>query len=118
MFNIAIQYGNRYQLVIVSGAGGAAEFRAAHSFVNEWVGQTRCRRLLVDLLGVTSAMDAREKQSLSHHLQRTMPHYEKLAIVAHAAAGIQLIQRAAEARKVRTREFFKLEAAESWLMET
>lgn len=117
MFNIAVQYGEHYQLAIVSGVATAAEFCAAHSFVTEWVARTRCTRLLVDLLGVTGTLDARDEQALREHLERTMPSYDRVAVVAQGASARGLIRKVAEARGVLAREFAELAAAEAWLQE-
>lgn len=118
MFNIAVQYGEQYQLAIVSGIASAAEFCAAHSFVTEWVARTGCTRLLVDLLGVSASLDSHDERALTEHLERTMPSYERLAVVARDAFANGLIPQVARARGILTREFPELAPAEAWLMET
>lgn len=116
MFNIALQDGDRYQLAIISGVGSAAEFRAAQGFVTEWVVRTHCTRLLVDLLGVTMAVDSQDEPSLLDELHRTLPACDKLAVVVTPAANQGHFHDGAEAHGARARRFSELGAAQAWLL--
>lgn len=117
MFNLGVQVGSSYILVVVSGAGGADELQSMNVFTAGMIEHTGRRRLLLDSLAFESTLgaDAAAKQAVIAHMKATIPQLERVAVLVRQGARRGLVSGASERGDFLAAEFDDIVEAEKWL---
>lgn len=118
MFNIGVQVGSEYVLIVLSGQAGGAELHAMNVFVADLLVRTGRRRVLLESLSFTPTLagDEQGKQSIVAHMRATMPQLERVAVLVPADSRRGFIRGAAAGREFEAAEFTDLVEAERWLL--
>jgi len=119
VFNIGVQVGSRYILVVLSGEAGALEIQSMNVFVADLLTRTGRRRVLLDSLAFTPALaqgagDA-ARRAIIEHMATTLPQLERVAVLVQDDQRRGFVRGAAQARHFEAAEFTDIVAAEAWL---
>ena len=115
MFNVSVQDGRGYLLVVSSGNGRVHPLCASARFIDELVQRTGARRVLLDMMALTPMLNEEERKEVSMVLYETIHRLERLAILMPQAVSLGLLLQAARAKGVDAKEFDDIAAAERWL---
>lgn len=119
LFNIGVQVGGRYILVVLSGEAGTAEIQAMNVFVADLLSRTGRKRVLLDSLAFSTASpqgaDDAGKRAVIAHMAATMPQLERVAVLVPGDSQRGFVRGAAAARHFEAQEFTDIVEAEAWL---
>lgn len=113
MFSVSVMK-QQYLLVVVSGRGGFARFRAVAGFVEELINAENERRVLVDLLAAEPTLSTEEHRQLGGHLA-TLWNGAQVAFVVPTSERVLVGEEAARANGANIRTFTNLHDAGDWL---
>ena len=117
MFNVGVQEGAGYLLIVTSGAGTVAPLCSANRFIEEILRRTGARRVLLDMMALNLLVNEEERRQVVLSLYEGMSQLERLAILVPRAASLGMLLEAARATGVQATEFDNALDAEKWLQE-
>lgn len=117
MFNLSVQEGPGYLLIVASGAGRVTPLCASSRFIEEVLHRTGSRRVLLDMMALTPMVNDDERQEVLGRLHPSVSHLDKLAVLMPRAVSLGLLLEAARVNGVDAREFDDVLKAEAWLQE-
>ena len=116
MFNVSVQEGSGYLLIVTSGAGTVAPLCAANRFIEEMLQRTGAKRVLLDMMALTLLVADEERRQVVTSLHEGMSKLERLAVLVPHGSSLGMLLEAARATGVQAAELDNVLDAERWLV--
>ncbi|HZY17934.1 MAG TPA: hypothetical protein VFE82_05590 [Ramlibacter sp.] len=114
-FNVGVQHGEHYLLVVGTGAATVSDLCGGASLGAVTARLSGCRRVLIDLLGVEQDLSFTEHLQLGAHLAEVAAGLERVATVVPAQQKVGVSERAAQLQGLQIKTFTSLADAQAWL---
>lgn len=115
MFNVAVNHGGPYLLVVGSGTAQLCDLMAVADVAARVAHMKQSRLVMVDLLGVEPTLSFTEHLQLGAHFAAALARIDRVASVVALRFRSGTSEKAAQKAGVNLRTFTDLSEADRWL---
>lgn len=116
LFNVAVQHGGPYLLVVASGRAHLCDFFGLFDLAARVAQMKAHRRAIVDLLAVEPVLSFTEHLQLGAHVATALAGLDRVATVVDARFKTGTSEEAAQKHGLNLRTFVDIHEATEWLV--